>query len=147
MGNSQQRYGSLLKKTLSLIRGGRGGGGKRETTCKRWRPGGGGFGLVRVAIACLKVRKTAAAFKPSRHTTRNHVKFRRDRVLQMHMFPCMYVGTVEVTTFCMIFVDPAENASSRVQTKTTPSAECKLYEEYVWWCASNIRVLSVHKIL
>ena len=79
--------------------------------------GAAGSASLELPSGALKVRKTAAAFKPSRHTTRNHVKFRRDRVLQMHMFPCMYVGTVEVTTFCTIFVDLARNASVQSPNK------------------------------
>ena len=50
--------------------------------------GAAGSASLELPSRALKVRKTAAAFKPSRHTTRNHYgKFRRDRVLQMQMFP------------------------------------------------------------
>ena len=79
--------------------------------------GAAGSASLEWTSRALKVRKTAAAFKPCRHTTRNHIKFRRDRVLQMQIFSWMYVGTVGVTTFCMLFVDLAGNASIQSPNK------------------------------
>ena len=117
-GNSQQRYGSLLEENVEPP------SEAEEEEEEKEKPlanagglGAAGSASLELPSGALKVRKTAAAIKPSRHTTRNHVKFRRDRVLQMHMFPCMYVGTVEVTTFCTIFVDLARNASVQSPNK------------------------------
>ena len=50
--------------------------------------GAAGSASLELPSGALKVRKTAAAFKPSRHTTRNHVKFRRDRVLHVSLHVC-----------------------------------------------------------
>ena len=50
--------GRCWRKRRASIKGGGGGGNWRETTSKRWRPEGGGFGLVksyrRVPLKCAK---------------------------------------------------------------------------------------------